>query len=381
MSLKILLTLCYIVYMPKKLTQQEAEQRLFNAHGNEYIYPKFSYVNSQQIINIKCKIHGFFNQKFGSHVYGKRGCAECYGNEIITTTSFIEKAKIIHGNKYDYSFVKYLSAFSKINIKCYLHGIFEQRPSDHIASKAGCPYCANKITTTLFIKRAEIIHNYKYTYENTSYISFDKYVDITCRIHGAFLAKAKIHLSGGGICDKCRKRRPSLPFLNFIERAKKVHKNKYDYSLVSENYRTTDSIVKIKCKYHGVFEQLVWSHLIGKGCSMCGTYVSKGETNWLNSLLIPQEYRQRTIMIGERKIKVDAYDPTTNTIYEFYGDYWHGNPNVFSANQINTRASGKTMQELYDRTIDKEQLIKSAGYSLISIWESDWKSTLNSEQL
>jgi hypothetical protein len=113
----------------------------------------------------------------------------------------------------------------------------------------------------------------------------------------------------------------------------------------------------------------------GQGCPRCNTYVSKGETEWLNCFDIQEQYRQTTIMIGKKKIKVDGFDPDTNTIYEFYGDYWHGNLEMFDPDIVNTRCDPHaTMQKLYDETIARESLIKNAGYNLITIWENDWKA-------
>ena len=63
-------------------------------------------------------------------------------------------------------------------------------------------------------------------------------------------------------------------------------------------------------------------------------------------------------------------------IYEFNGDYWHGNPMKFSPNDINQQAH-KTFGELHACTLEKERFLKEAGYTVISIWESDWKKLQN----
>ena len=83
--------------------------------------------------------------------------------------------------------------------------------------------------------------------------------------------------------------------------------------------------------------------------------------------------------IGEYKIpntryRVDGYHKDTNTVYEFYGDYFHGNPNVHDSNHYN-KLVYKTMGELYQKTIDRENTIKELGYNIISIWYSDYNIT------
>ena len=90
-------------------------------------------------------------------------------------------------------------------------------------------------------------------------------------MHGDFWQTPNTHLYGGG-CQACaRKKRSRKVFLSteqFIERAKKVHEDLYDYSDV--RYVKSATKVRIKCKKHGVFEQSANSHLSGHGCKECG---------------------------------------------------------------------------------------------------------------
>ena len=58
-----------------------------------------------------------------------------------------------------------------------------------------------------------------------------------------------------------------------IRRAKEVHGDKYNYSLVEDSQNVLTKI-KIVCKTHGVFEQTIHNHLQGKGCKQC--YKEKG---------------------------------------------------------------------------------------------------------
>jgi len=58
-----------------------------------------------------------------------------------TTEEFIERARKIHGDKYDYSLVEYKNAKTKIKIICSIHGVFEQIPDNHLRKKYGCPFC------------------------------------------------------------------------------------------------------------------------------------------------------------------------------------------------------------------------------------------------
>lgn len=99
--------------------------------------------------------------------------------------------------------------------------------------------------------------------------------------------------------------------------------------------------------------------------------VPKISQKWLDSLEIPNKYREKRIKINGKTFITDAYVPETNTVYEFNGDFWHGNPQIYKPDDINV-VSKKTFSKLYKQTVEKANLIKKAGYLLISIWEHDF---------
>lgn len=62
-----------------------------------------------------------------------------------------------------------------------------------------------------------------------------------------------------------------------------------------------------------------------------------------------------------------------NMIFEFLGDFWHGNPKLYDMGKMND-ASKKTFQELYDKTVHRFKDLKSKGYDIKYIWETDWET-------
>ena len=110
-------------------------------------------------IEIVCKTHGVFLQTPNSHLQGS-GCPFCYGNKKLNTELFIEKAKILHNNKYDYSLANYRNWNSKIEIICKTHGVFKQSPSLHL-QREGCPKCNNS-KGEIFIENYLIGNKIKY---------------------------------------------------------------------------------------------------------------------------------------------------------------------------------------------------------------------------
>jgi hypothetical protein len=103
------------------------------------------------------------------------------------------------------------------------------------------------------------------------------------------------------------------------------------------------------------------------------------ETKWLDNMDNNSIIRQYFIKIKDSYYKVDGYDPITNTIYEFYGDFWHGNPKIYNESEFNN-VINKTFGELYKKTINRESFIKSHNYNLIFIWESEFKKNIKNDK-
>jgi G:T-mismatch repair DNA endonuclease (very short patch repair protein) len=308
-------------------------------------------------------------------------------NVKLTTSEFINKAYEIHKNLYDYSNVEYVNNHTGVCIICRKHGPFKQIPSNHLNGK-GCKKCAaekqankRRKLQKQFIKECRKIHKNNYDYSKVEYVNNRTEVEIVCPIHGSFRQTPIIHLRGCG-CKKCGNtscaniERKKLD--KFISDSKDKHLNKYDYSKV--NYINAKAPVEIICLIHGSFWQSPNNHLHGKygqDCPKCSNRISKPEFQWLDSLNLPddKDHRNVRIKIDGKLFKVDGYDPITNTIYEFNGDYFHGNPKIFPSDKEN-KTTHCTHGELYARTLLKEQTLKNAGYNVISIWESDFKESL-----
>ena len=127
-----------------KLSKDEFVKRAEEVHGNKYDYSKVEYVNKHTKICIICHEHGEFWQSPNNHLAGN-GCRKCWLKRNLTsklsnTEVFINKAKQIHGNKYDYSKTIYEHSLKKVCIICPEHGEFWQTPNSHLNGQ-GCPIC------------------------------------------------------------------------------------------------------------------------------------------------------------------------------------------------------------------------------------------------
>lgn len=126
----------------------------------------------------------------------------------LTTEEFISRAKLIHGDKYDYSDIKYVNKHTKVYIVCPEHGGFWQSPNNHLSGN-GCPECwkIRNLTSKLgdtetFTKKAKNIHGDKYDYSKVDYSHSLSKVCIICPIHGEFWQTPNMHLHGQG-CPIC----------------------------------------------------------------------------------------------------------------------------------------------------------------------------------
>jgi len=371
------------------MTTEEFIEKAKSIHNDKYDYSKVEYKNSNTDIIIICKIHGEFKQKPVIHYWNKSGCPKC-ANKNITTEEFIEKSKLIHGDKYDYSKTEYLLSNKEVIIICKIHKDFLQIPNTHLNGH-GCPKCGGvaKSNTKEFIENAKLIHCNLYDYSKVNYINNITCVIIICKIHGEYLQTPKSHLKGHG-CVKCYQSTISKRLLqtteNFIERSKKIHGDLYDYSKV--DYSNCNTKVIIICKKHGEFYQNPGNHYnSGNGCPKCCNIIySKMQILWLNFLSkfhninIQHGLNDGEFLIPNTNYKADGYCKENNTVYEFHGDFWHGNPKIYKQDEINKKTNC-SFKELYEKTLIKENKIKELGYNLIIIWENDWKKINNAVKI
>jgi len=273
---------------------------------------------------------------------------------------------------------------TKVIIGCPKHGDFEQQPISHIQGygcwKCGCEYRGGQKRKSLgdFIKEAQEKHGKNtYDYSKVEYVNTNTKVIIGCSKHGDFKQAPNSHLQGQG-CPQCY---GNIKWTteNFIKEAKEKHgENTYDYS--ESICDGVDNSVIIICRKHGKFKQSPWNHArVGQGCRRCSNAnkSSKPAREWIEYLLVSNPFLQHGLSeegeyhIPNTKYHADAYDKETNTIYEFHGDFWHGNPVNKKQNEINP-VCNKTFGELYKNTKNKENVIKKNGYNYVCIWESDW---------
>jgi hypothetical protein len=252
-------------------------------HGDKYDYSKVKYIKTILpviIICIKCSRE--FPQKPCIHLNGS-GCDLC-GNKRKgdasrdTLEKFIEKAKAIHGDKFDYSAVKYENGHTEIEIKCNncleVHNL---TPRAHLTG-VGCSPCtmkersaARRFTQEQILLRCREIHGDKYDYSKMNYTGIMDNVDIKCNDCGnEFPITMNSHLNhAAGGCKTCA-RKEKITTLAFIKRATEIHGDHYDYKMIPDPLPNNDTLVDIFCNVcEKSFPQRIRSHLSGNGCTTC----------------------------------------------------------------------------------------------------------------
>jgi hypothetical protein len=357
----------------KKTTEQFiAEANV--AHDGKYDYSKTMYVGARDKVIITCPIHGDFEQLAGNHLR-PCGCPGCTGDAIRKGRKFseygsfdIEAARAKHGEKYDYSKVKFRGLKSKVSIVCPEHGIFMQSPEKHYEGN-GCPECGRikchayrRHTLDTFIEKARAVHGDAYDYSEARIGNSDtRKVKIICPEHGSFWQNKAAHLFGRG-CRACGDLRTGaaqkMSHDEFIAKARLIHDDKYSY--VDSVYLGSKEKVEIICPDHGPFWQQPDNHLFGQGCPSCadGYGPSKGEREVFNYIkaLCPDAEQSVVGLLGDRR-ELDIVIPSKKIAIEFNGLIWH------SAKY----GKGRTYHQ------DKTDDAALAGYRLIHIWEDEWR--------
>lgn len=206
--------------MGKKITNEEWIRQRTAQYRGYYTYERTVYEGNRKNVIITCPVHGDFTTTGSGHT--RSGCLKCYHNRLKKPVDVvIEKFISVHGTRYDYSRVR--ENYENVNTKV-----------------------------------AIICHNHPQQRE--------------------FFQKPAVHLNGSG-CPACACNY-NYTTEEFIDKCNKLHRNYYIYDDVIYTYR--DTLIKIRCPKHGLFEQSAGNHLRGNGCSHC-KHKSEGKVlNWLN---------------------------------------------------------------------------------------------------
>lgn len=322
---------------------------------------------------VKCPICGFVKEVQPKDTM-RRGffCDECARRE--QERLFLEEARKVHGERYDYSKTVFTSSKEKVTIICPEHGEFEQVAEVHRRG-FGCPECSGnkKMTSETFAEKAREVHGDKYDYSRVDYKNNHTKVEIICPEHGSFWMRPNSHLNGEG-CVQCYLENDMFAPKVDLEEAKGIYEQTdMKYTPLWNTYNGMCKRMKFVCPLHGEFESLPTRLFRGVGgCPACGAIGSNAERDvaeYVASLVGEENivHNARDIIVDEngkiRRFEIDIYIPSMKVGVEVNGEYWHKN-----------KEKENPGVHKY-----KSQLIKKNGIALINVAYREWVK--NKEQV
>ena len=248
----------------KKLSEKEFISRC------KKVNPQFKYDNigftklHGGFVYPICKKHGQF--KFNAVGLSTKHikCPECDREERFYT--FVDKAKAIHRDKYQYIMESYKTNKIPMTIVCPKHGTFKQAPGDHLKGW-GCSKCSGKYkpTTEEWILKAAPVYNNRYDYSKVIYIDNKTPVTVICPEHGEFLQTPNAHLSGAG-CPKCKNKNQTILFEKLSNSFKELNFN-YEFGikwLEGQRFDIYNSQFNFAVEYDGLQHYKLVEHFGGE---------------------------------------------------------------------------------------------------------------------
>jgi ribosomal protein S14 len=265
----------------------------------KFDYTLTEYKGCSEIIKYSCPIHGVQTMKAEKHKVSKYGCNLCAKEATrlakieLGRVNFFKKAKLIHGDKYDYSKVEYQMDTKPIIILCPLHGEFQQTPNNHTQKGShGCRDCGRdslkrklKLSPSEIVKRSFSKFGDKFTFNLENYENINDLVEIVCKIHGKFKDKISNHLSSEDGCPSCFKDKEKVAH-NKISREESIQilRSLYEdkYSFFVEDIGESKHKVRYYCHKHKTLKATRLQHLkAGYACNQCGDEIMAEKlTGW-----------------------------------------------------------------------------------------------------
>jgi hypothetical protein len=206
---------------------------------------------------------------------------------------------------------------------------------------------SRKKTTEEIIEEFRAVHGDRYDYRDVNYDGGKVKVVIWCKKHNHPFKQAPVKHKAGQGCDICaeeareaHRRSSGHTTQSFIERARELHGDRYDYSEVE--YTGYDCTIMIKCPEHGLQPVIAYQHIaegMRRGCKICSSTQSKHAAA-IERFLIEEKYEYISEWSDhdckdKRTLRFDFYLPQHGLIIEYDGDQHFREANFTSSAEQN----------------------------------------------
>ncbi|MGI0076475.1 MAG: DUF7487 domain-containing protein [Nitrosopumilaceae archaeon] len=367
-------------------------------HKNKYGYTKIAYNGAHNKVIISCPIHGDFKQTPSGHIHGEAGCPRC--GSIKQRQTMLKKYGVEHpGQSKEIQNKRKQTMLERYGVAYATQSsFFKEKTKQTNLEKYGVEHVlqSNKIREK--IKQTNIErYNVEYSLANKEIREKIKQTNIE-RYNVEFIAQSP------KIREKIKQTNIERynvehPFQSkaIQRKVKQTIHNNYGVKHLSQRHMTGVLLLleNYDWFYNEYIKQGKAANQIGDQLNISGStvgcYLKKHNIaiklingfsykciQWLETIMEKENiFIQHAQNIGEYKIpntklRADGYCEKTNTIYEFHGDIWHGNPNIFERHKLCNPFSNLTADELHVQTLKREEFIRGLGYNLVTIWENEW---------
>lgn len=383
------------------MDQQTKQTRFINKcvtkYGSLYDYSKVHYINAHTAVTIICSEHGPFNQRPNDHLTGY-GCPKCGSIKRKNTT--LERYGVEHAQQ-----STAIRAKSK-NTMLERYGVEHATQSDELLnirnnnniSKYGVPHPSQTQSIKEKIKHTNRLkYGVDYTMQHTQ--TKAKAIDTTLKRYGVAYALQHSMFMNKFVSTMMTRYGSGHPMQVAHIIKQRANTILMRYGTIHPSQQHMRDILPLLNDYNWLYDQYIvkqkTAQKIAQDLNICDStvtsYLKQHEidirysvgfsykcVDWLTSIMdnnnvhIQHALNGGEYVIPNTRYKVDGFCKDTNTVYEFHGTIYHGDPNVFRDDERCHPWSMKTAKELYDATISREQEIRSLGYNLVTTWEREW---------
>jgi len=350
--------------MGRKLTYEKVKD-VFDNRG--YTLLSSEYVDNTTKLDYKCP-RGHLGSMIYNSFHQNRGCPICDMENRKPTYSKVKQYFKDRG--YTLFSMEYRNNNTKLEYKCP-RGHLGAMTYRNFQQGGSCPVCSIEDRRLSYEEVERAFADRRYKLLSTEYVNCFTKLDYRC---------PRGHL--GAMFYNCFQQGCSCPVCSVEDK-----RHSYDeverafadrgYRLLSTDYLNSKTKLEYRCPKGHLGSMIYGSFQQSSDCPICSkiSFVSKVSQKWLDCLGLAKEMgisREANLQIGDHRFRVDGFDSKTSTVYEFLGDYWHGNPSMFKLDDMNDRV-GKSFGQLYQETIDRIKLLEDAGYKVVYIWEKDFR--------